>query len=228
MQKGIDRAAVPGLLNLIDVLELIVDRFNLKFPSSRESCRSWGISVPGYCGVWWTARPLDPTGTWRVCYWGFHDLQWSLLRLARPCRDDQHRLECSKLLAVCHGCKGSVVVWIQSTIRSSNPWSCIWGLWKNGYEHCGELRRCRVIEVDSADLTMMACQVLWKRPQILKEHLDDANVIWCLRKLEILAWDHILYVITLEIVQPPRMVWHQQNRWNYALNFSLWSASACG
>ena len=28
MQKGIDRAAVPGLLNLIDVLELIVDRFN--------------------------------------------------------------------------------------------------------------------------------------------------------------------------------------------------------
>ncbi|MEL0221470.1 MAG: hypothetical protein VXA39_12730 [Deltaproteobacteria bacterium] len=28
MQKGIDRAALPGLLNLIDVLELIVDRFN--------------------------------------------------------------------------------------------------------------------------------------------------------------------------------------------------------
>ncbi len=28
MRNGIDRAAVPGLLNLIDVLELIVDRFN--------------------------------------------------------------------------------------------------------------------------------------------------------------------------------------------------------
>ena len=28
MHKGIDRAVVPGLLNLIDVLELIVDRFN--------------------------------------------------------------------------------------------------------------------------------------------------------------------------------------------------------
>ena len=28
MHNGIDRAAVPGLLNLIDVLELIVDRFN--------------------------------------------------------------------------------------------------------------------------------------------------------------------------------------------------------
>ena len=28
MHTGIDRAAVPGLLNLIDVLELIVDRFN--------------------------------------------------------------------------------------------------------------------------------------------------------------------------------------------------------
>ena len=68
---------------------------------------------------------------------------------------------------------------------------------------------------------------LWKRPQILKENLDDANVIWCLRKLEISAWDQILCVITLEVVQPPRMVWHQQNRRDCALNLSPWGASAC-
>ena len=176
-----------------------VDRwpFQSNFSSSRGSCRSWWTWVLCSCGVWWSVRPLDPTGTWRVCYWCLHDLQCSPLRLARLSRDDQHRLEWIKPLAICHGCKEPVLVWIQSTIRSSNPCSCIWRPWVNGYEHCVEARRCRVKEVDSADLAMMASQVLWKRSQILKEHLDDANVIWCLRKLEILAWDHILYVKTL-------------------------------
>ena len=140
---------------------LTVDRFNLKFPSLRGSCRSWGILVLGYCGFWWTVWLFEPTRVRRVCYWCLHDLQCSLLRLARLSRDDQHRLEWSKPLAVCHCCKESVVAWIQSTIRSSNPRSRIWGPWENGREHFGEPRRCRVIEVDSADLNGL--------PSIVKE-----------------------------------------------------------
>ena len=108
-----------------------VDRwpFQSKFPSLRGSCPSWWISVPCSCGVWWTVRLFEPTGVRRVCGWGFHNLQRSPLRLARLSRDDQHRLEWSKPLAVCHCYKGSVVAWIQSTIRSSNPRSRIWGPW---------------------------------------------------------------------------------------------------